>query len=214
MTQPKPDLIPVIDAEIISPSQWAAKPKSLEERVRDEIGEAEAATAIAICDELATCSDSLKAICERITGKDGEQERCRFNRWRLRSDALTTMYTRARCSRADVIADEIIEIVDSEPDPHKARAKMDARKWVAGKFNRGMYGDDPITVQGPDGGAIKHEMEHRSGVLEELSRRLAKKAKALAREKKETGGEGEYGFENEGGEGDGNNPPLILPSRT
>lgn len=214
MTQPKPDLIPVIDAEIISPSQWAAKPKSLEQQLRDEIGDDAATVALAICDEIAVTTKSTKDIAAEVTGKSVDAAERQFHRWRVRSTALSQLYARARLSRADVIADEIIQIVDTEPDPHKARAKMDARKWVAGKLNRGLYGDDPITVQGPDGGAIKHEHEHRSGVLEELSRRLAKKAKALAREKKETGGEGEYGFENEGGEGDGNNPPLILPSRT
>lgn len=211
--QPKPDLIPVIDAEIISPSQWAAKPKSLEDQIRDDVG-AEADVLLAICDEIAVSTKSVKAIAAAISGKSEDAAERAFHRARVRSTALSQLYMRARLSRADVMADEIIEIVDNEPDPHKARAKMDARKWVAGKLNRGLYGDDPITVQGPDGGAIKHEMEHRSGVLEELSRRLAKKAKALAREKKETGGEGEYGFENEGGEGDGSNPPLILPPRT
>lgn len=38
-------------------------------------------------------------------------------------------------------ADDIIEIADVEDDPNKARVRIDARKWYAGKLNAKHYGD-------------------------------------------------------------------------
>jgi hypothetical protein len=50
------------------------------------------------------------------------------------------MYTRAREERADLVADEIITIADTEPDPNKARVMIDARKWWAARVNPKKYG--------------------------------------------------------------------------
>ena len=49
--------------------------------------------------------------------------------------------TRARAVQADHYADEIIEIVDMEKDPVRARVRMDGRKWVASKLAPRKYGD-------------------------------------------------------------------------
>ena len=49
--------------------------------------------------------------------------------------------TRARAVQADHYADEIIEIVDTETDPVRARVRMDGRKWVASKLAPRKYGD-------------------------------------------------------------------------
>ena len=43
--------------------------------------------------------------------------------------------------QADHYADEIIEIVDTETDPVRARVRMDGRKWVASKLAPKKYGD-------------------------------------------------------------------------
>ena len=49
--------------------------------------------------------------------------------------------TRAREVQADHFADEIIEIVDTEPDANRARVRMDGRKWVSSKLAPKKYGD-------------------------------------------------------------------------
>jgi hypothetical protein len=49
--------------------------------------------------------------------------------------------TRARAVQADHYADEIIEIVDTEKDPARARVRTDARKWVTSKLAPRKYGD-------------------------------------------------------------------------
>jgi hypothetical protein len=55
------------------------------------------------------------------------------------------MYARAREERADLIADEIVTIADTDPDPNRARVRIDARKWWAAKVNPKKYGDKIIT---------------------------------------------------------------------
>src|ERR1041384_5256775 len=50
-------------------------------------------------------------------------------------------YARARAMQAEHYAGEIIEIVDSDPDPVRARNRMDARKWVSSKLAPKKYSD-------------------------------------------------------------------------
>lgn len=50
-------------------------------------------------------------------------------------------YAHAREAQADFHVDEIIDISDTEPDSQKARVRIDARKWVAGKMKPKKYGD-------------------------------------------------------------------------
>jgi hypothetical protein len=52
---------------------------------------------------------------------------------------------RAREERADLVADEIITIADTETDPQKARNRIDARKWWAARVNPKKYGDKLVT---------------------------------------------------------------------
>lgn len=64
-----------------------------------------------------------------------------FNHF-LRSDKEAFVaYERAREIRADLLADQIIEIADEEPDAAKARNRIDARKWIASKHYSKRYGD-------------------------------------------------------------------------
>lgn len=64
---------------------------------------------------------------------------------------LREQYARARDAQADVMADEILMIADTEEDPQKARVRIDARKWLAGKMKPKVYGD-------------KQQVEHTGGV--------------------------------------------------
>lgn len=54
---------------------------------------------------------------------------------------LSNSYERARQARTEGLVDEIIEIVDTEPDSQRARNRADARKWMAGKLIPQTYGD-------------------------------------------------------------------------
>ena len=90
-----------------------------------------------ICTMLAG-GNSLKKILE------SEQEmpsRDTVYEW-LHDDAnFSDNYTRAREAQADFYADEIADIADTENDPNKARVRIDARKWAAGKLKPKVYGD-------------------------------------------------------------------------
>lgn len=62
-------------------------------------------------------------------------------KWLQNIPSFAEQYTRAREDQADTYADEIVRIADSEPDPNRARVRIDARKWVAGKLRPKVYGD-------------------------------------------------------------------------
>ena len=46
----------------------------------------------------------------------------------------------------DFYAEDVVEIADNEPDPVKARVRVDARKWIASKLLPKKYGDRPAEV--------------------------------------------------------------------
>ena len=77
-----------------------------------------------------------------------------IDKWRGTSDvkwhekALRKIFTTGardsstnREKRADLIADEIVTIADTDPAPNKARVRIDARKWWAAKVNPKKYGE-------------------------------------------------------------------------
>jgi hypothetical protein len=59
-------------------------------------------------------------------------------------------YGRAREHQADLYADQIIEISDTEENPQVARLRIDARKWKAAKMHPNVYGDKPRAEQAGD----------------------------------------------------------------
>ena len=100
-------------------------------------------------------SDDLAAqICEHVADGlalkevcmlDGMPSRSTAYKWLSESEAFSDMYARAREERADMIADEIVTIADREPDPNKARVRIDARKWWAAKIAPKKYGDKIVS---------------------------------------------------------------------
>lgn len=54
---------------------------------------------------------------------------------------LTDLYTGAQHAIAEDLAEQIIEIADSEPDAQIARNQIDARKWYASKVKPNKFGD-------------------------------------------------------------------------
>ena len=100
--------------------------------------------------------DLAELICERILERNEDdnprslRDVCQDNdmpsektvyKWLTAHVEFATMYTRAREMRANMVADDTIEIADTEPDPQKARVRIDARKWWAGKTSPKKYGD-------------------------------------------------------------------------
>ena len=103
-------------------------------------------------------------ICERLADGEGLRAICReanmpnkstVFRWLPLHDVFRDQYARARETQADGFVDEIIEIADNEPDPQKARVRVDVRKWVAGKMRPKVYGERLTQVHtDPDGKPI------------------------------------------------------------
>lgn len=56
-------------------------------------------------------------------------------------DGITALSTRAYSIGHDAIAEECIEICDSEEDPNKARIRVDTRLRLLGKWAPKKYGE-------------------------------------------------------------------------
>ena len=95
---------------------------------------------------------ALKEVCDL----DAMPSRTTVYKWLAQHALFAHMYARAREERADLVADEIIAIADSEPDPNKARVRIDARKWWAAKVNPKAYGDK-VQHTGDGGGDLQHQ---------------------------------------------------------
>ena len=103
-----------------------------------------------ICDRLAG-GESLNAICR----DDHMPTRQAVHEWIADNRAgFGDKYTRAREVQADHFADEVIAIVDTEPDANRARVRMDGRKWVSSKLAPKKYGDK-VQVGGDAGNPLK-----------------------------------------------------------
>lgn len=104
----------------------------------------------AICERLSD-GESLRTICD----DDNMPSKSMVFRWLGKNADFRDQYARARETQADVLVDEIVAIADSEPDPNKARIRIDARKWTAGKMKPKVYGDKVTNVHSdPDGKPI------------------------------------------------------------
>lgn len=111
-----------------------------------------------ICQEIATTSKGLNAIC-KIDGMPSV--RTVYN-WLNDSEFAEFLqsYTRAREAQADLIAEEIIQIADDSSNDtmtikkgdeeievenkewvNRSRLRVDARKWIASKLAPKKYGD-------------------------------------------------------------------------
>ncbi len=94
--------------------------------------------------------DVVHRICALIAEKHFLKEICEmpdmpalqtFYKWMAKYPIVGEMYARARAERADLVADECVTIADTDPDPQRARVRIDARKWWAAKVNPKKYGD-------------------------------------------------------------------------
>lgn len=113
-------------------------------------------TANSICKLIAE-GKSLRKICEDAK----KPAKWTVLNWLRAHEEFRAQYTRARNDQADHFADEIIGIADTEKDSNKARVRIDARKWVAGKQRPKKYGDK-VQLTGGDGeGPIEVKEEVR-----------------------------------------------------
>jgi hypothetical protein len=64
-----------------------------------------------------------------------------FNKCLTLNDKDAISYAQAQRIKAEFLADETIEIADTDTNFMIARNRIDARKWVASKLNSQKYGD-------------------------------------------------------------------------
>jgi hypothetical protein len=81
-----------------------------------------------------------------------------FLRWLGESDELSRLYTRARETCADVLADETVQISDEAKDSDSAaaaRVRVAARQWYASKLKPRVYGDQvQVGLGAAEGGIV------------------------------------------------------------
>lgn len=88
---------------------------------------------------LALLSAGLSLIA--IAKREGMPSRTTVYEWIEKVPGFADGYSRARALQADSLAEEIVEIADTELDPQRARNRMNARQWYAGKVKPKVYGD-------------------------------------------------------------------------
>lgn len=92
--------------------------------------------AVEICRRVAD-GRSLRSVCRDEDMPNADT----VNEWRINRAEFSEQYARARERRAEVLADEIVEIADTAEDAQLARLRVDARKWAASKLDPKRYGD-------------------------------------------------------------------------
>ena len=122
-------------------------------------------------------ADIMERICELLAAGQSMAQICRSEampaqstvyRWIAESAEFSERYAHAREMQADMLADEIIEIADScEPEAAavaKAKARIDARKWLAARLAPKKYGD---RVDVSAGVAVKVETRSLADIFSE-----------------------------------------------
>lgn len=125
-----------------------------------------------------------EAICEALIAGHGLARICKLPgfpslnivyRWIDEEPDFREMYGRARALQQDAAVDEIIQIADTDPDPQRARNRIDARKWRAAKLAPKKYGDQQninlsgsITIPEDQLDARINELLRKGGVVPAL----------------------------------------------
>ena len=80
-----------------------------------------------------------------------------------RYPAIDERYLRSRMVRAEKLVEETVQISDEEDDPHKARIRVETRRWYASKITPKIYGDriDLNVTQTIDIGSALTEARNR-----------------------------------------------------
>ncbi len=105
-----------------------------------------------ICERIAAGESLVK-----ITSDEDMPARAAVYEWLSQDASFADKYARAREDQADTYADQIVAIADEEPDPNRARVRVDARKWVAAKLKARKYGDR--TTLEHEGAVVHYHVE-------------------------------------------------------
>lgn len=105
----------------------------------------------------------IAAICEL----EGMPEQSSVWAWRRRYPEFGRLYKEAEQDHADALADQIPKIADGDDNPHKARNRIDARKWRAGTIKPREYGNrlDVNVAQTADPAALHAEGMQRARLM-------------------------------------------------
>ncbi len=79
---------------------------------------------------------TISAACEA----PGMPNKNTVTKWMLHHPEFGAMMDKARTLQADAMADEVPYIADTDPDPQRAKNRMEARKWYAGVMRPKKYG--------------------------------------------------------------------------
>ena len=126
-----------------------------------------------LCERIAD-GESLRAICR----EESMPNKATVFRWLASDKSFSDQYAKARETQADSLFDEILTIADDSRsdtylDDHgnlktdqevigRARLRVDARKWMAGKLRPKVYGEKSTTeLTGPDGGPVEFSVIER-----------------------------------------------------
>lgn len=90
-----------------------------------------------ICEEIAS-GKHLHLLCSTEAWCPPERT---VYQWLNKKPEFAQMYAHARERQQEIFAAEVILIADTEPDPARARNRMDARKWHASKVAPKRWGD-------------------------------------------------------------------------
>jgi len=96
--------------------------------------------------------DTSKSIQTILESSDEFPSYTVIARWRRENPEFEKQYARAREDRAELFAEQIIEIADSVRDETEsapvqaARLMVDSRRWLASKLLAPIYGDKVETV--------------------------------------------------------------------
>lgn len=80
------------------------------------------------------------------------------------SPHLLNRHTLAKKMKAEILVDNCIVIAHEEPDPVRAKLKLDLNRWIASKFNSTAYGErlDVNVTQTVDIGSALAESRRRA----------------------------------------------------
>lgn len=111
-----------------------------------------------ICEQLAS-GRTLSSICKA----PGMPSRVAVWKWSKRYPEFRDEMTRARLAGADILADETVDIADTEDDPQRAKNRIEARRWLAGVINPRRYGPrlDLNVSESPNVGEALREARNR-----------------------------------------------------
>lgn len=154
----------------------------------------------------------VDAVCKRVAGgesvrqillTEGMPSRDTWYSWVATDEGVADQYARACEARAELHAEELLEIADDGTNDwmrsnapnnpgwvangeHIQRSKLryEARRWLMGKMKPKKYGDKvQAEVSGPDGGPIQGQVQVVPGLDPYEAYRLLKAGGKLAEEK-------------------------------